>query len=239
MQVFDNHSLARMPEALRHCELEHIDVCLELELLGSASLQMSHVEALQRSVWTNAQRITTVKFHLHGDDWLRVSWDNRTIVSQLVQTVSQLPSLKDLIIVGGFVPLPAVTELLLLKNQQSSERNNHSSLHTLRLENFRNLRTYDPRILIAFSQALRQSLDLRSFTFAPHTEAALEVQEDPTSDSLFEALSSLPSLKKVRIVSNARTISGPHHHALCQSTVLAHLELNPQRGVGVDIITVI
>ena len=226
-----------MPETLRHCELKQIDVCLELELLGSSSLRTSHVESLQRAVRTNAQRITTVKFHLHGDDWLRMSSVNGIVLSQLVETVSRLPSLKDLTIVGGFVPLPAVTNLLLLKNSQSSNSSiKNNNLQTLRLEKFRNVRTYDTSVLIAFSQALRHSRALQSFSFVPHVAPALEVQEDLLSGSLFEALASLPNLKEVKIVSNTNTMADPPLKALCNSTILTRLELDPQRGIGADII---
>lgn len=237
MQVFDNQSLGSMPETLRHCELRQIDVCLELELLGSSSLRTSHVEALHRAVMTNAQRITTVKFHLHGDDWLRMSSVNRTVVSQLAANVSRLPCLKELIIIGGFVPLPAVTNLLLLKNSQSSENNaKNNNLQALKLEKFRNMRTYDTNVLLAFSRALRQSRDLKSFSFAPHVAAGLEVREDPFLGSLFEALASLPILKEVKVVSNANTMAGPSLKALCNLTTLTRLELDPQKGIGVDVV---
>lgn len=219
MEVSDS-DLGGIPEALRQCERKCLDVSLELEL--RASLDVRHVRALKLAIQRNKQ-ITIVKFHLRGG-WDEISSTNRAIVAELVTAVAPLPNLRELVVIGNFVPISAIITLLAQASQ----------LQCLRLQGIRNLKACDTQVLVDFCRALQRHMALRSLTFKPQVESRCEPKESSLLQLLLEALAESPVLQEVEIETNVKYLSGPPLVQVCNSSTLLKLELRPQDGVGVD-----
>jgi hypothetical protein len=221
MEVFERNNLGGIPYALRQCERRRLDVSLELELW--ASLDDKSIQELKEAIQAN-ERITAVKFNLHGQ-WEDIHPVNRQAVALLVQSVERLPNLTELAIAGDFVPVTAVTSLL-----KSARR-----LRTLRLGQFRNLKSCDTQVLRALCHALRRHKKLKSFTLQPHMETTrCEPQEEALLSFLLDALAEGPALEYLTIETNTSILSGLSLVKVCRMSSLTKLELCPRSDVGVD-----
>jgi len=219
-RVFDNESLGEIPRALQVCDQKCLDVSLELELRGS--LDSDKVHALQAAVQQN-DRITNVKLQLKGA-WEEVSSANRIAVANIIDTACHLPNLKEFVIVGDFVPLPAISNLL-----------RHSvTLQTLKLEQLRNLRSCDTGVIVDFCSAIRRHGALKFFSLHPHISDSSEPQEDALVNLLLESLAGIPTLEHIAIVTNTKSFAGEPLVELCHSATLVKLELNPRGEVSLN-----
>ncbi|CAB9522483.1 expressed unknown protein [Seminavis robusta] len=226
MEVFDRENLGGIPYALRQCERMSLNVSLELEL--RASLEEQRVRELKEAIQKN-DRITTVKFNLHGQ-WEEIPPLNRQAVAALVNAVERLPNLTELVIAGDFAPIPAITSLLLCATR----------LKTMRLEQFRNLKSCDTQVLKALCDAVRAHRSLQNLTLQPRiassSSARCEPQEEYLIRLLVEALADGPALVYCNLETNVHVLTGPSVVQLCRSRSLTKLELCPRGEVGVDVL---